>query len=166
MAGERRPGITQLSTQVNPPGEAPVDTVKPLVMSKPAVWRASQNVQTQQGAAGVDAASRTDVEGHLKDHLEKIGNRMSSGSSLPLPVSAVGIPKKNGGGKNTRDADGGGQDRPAGGRRVSGALRGTPVPSGLRWISTRQIGPPGHGGHPPAVLAVRLGGGIRPPTAL
>jgi RNA-directed DNA polymerase len=97
MAGERRPWITQLSKQVNPQGEEPVDKAKPFAISKHAVWRAYQKVKANQGAAGVDAESITDFEGNLKDKLYKIWNRMSSGSYFPPPVRAVGIPKKTGG---------------------------------------------------------------------
>jgi hypothetical protein len=69
MAGERRPWITQLSTQVNQQWEEPVDQAKPCATSQHAVWRAYQQVKAKWGAAGVDAESMTDVEGNLKDHL-------------------------------------------------------------------------------------------------
>jgi RNA-directed DNA polymerase len=74
-----------------------VDKAKPFEISQHAVWRAYQRVKAHQGAAGVDAESLTDFEGHLKNTRYKIWNRMASGSDFPPPVRAVGIPKKTGG---------------------------------------------------------------------
>ena len=74
-----------------------MDKAKPFMISKHAVWRGYQRVKANHGAAGVDAVSLTDFEGHLKNNLYKIWNRMASGSYFPPPVRAVGIPKKTGG---------------------------------------------------------------------
>ena len=74
-----------------------MDKAKSFSISKQAVWRAYEKVKANQGAAGVDDESIADFEVSLKDNLYKIWNRMSSGSYLPPPVKAVGIPKKSGG---------------------------------------------------------------------
>lgn len=70
---------------------------KPFSISKKVVWEAYQRVKANQGAAGVDSESLEDFEGHLKDNLYKIWNRMSSGTYFPPPVRLVAIPKRDGG---------------------------------------------------------------------
>jgi len=54
-------------------------------------------VKANQGAAGVDGVS---IEGFDQDrdrNLDRIWNRLSSGSYFPPAVKAVPIPKKSGG---------------------------------------------------------------------
>ena len=70
---------------------------KPFCISKGEVWEASKRVKANPGAAGVDGQSITDCEKKLKGNLDKIWNRMSSGSYFPPPVRTVKIPKANGG---------------------------------------------------------------------
>ena len=45
----------------------------------------------------MDAEASTDCERTLQDKLDKIGNRLASGSDCPPPVRAVSIPKRTGG---------------------------------------------------------------------
>jgi RNA-directed DNA polymerase len=97
MAGERRPWSTQLLKQGHQCWEEPGDKAKPCTLAKHAVWRGEQSGKANPGAAGGDAGSLTDCEGHLKNTLEKLGNRMASGRYLPPPVRAVGLPQKTGG---------------------------------------------------------------------
>ena len=70
---------------------------KPFCISKWEVWEAYKRVKANQGAAGVDEQSITDLERDLKGNLYKIWNRMSSGSYFPPPVLTVKIPKADGG---------------------------------------------------------------------
>jgi RNA-directed DNA polymerase len=74
-----------------------VDQAQPCAMSTHAGWRASQQVQANQGAAGVDAESMTDCAGNLQDQLDTMWHRMSSGRDVPPPVNAGGLPKQTGG---------------------------------------------------------------------
>ena len=70
---------------------------KPFCISKHVVLEAWRRVKANQGAAGVDKESISDVESNLKDNLYRLWNRMSSGSYLPPPVRTVSIPKAGGG---------------------------------------------------------------------
>jgi RNA-directed DNA polymerase len=74
-----------------------MESTKPFRISKQAVWDAYQRVKANHGAAGVDEESVAEFEGHLKDHLYKLWNRLSSGSYFPPPVKGVLIAKKEGG---------------------------------------------------------------------
>jgi RNA-directed DNA polymerase len=74
-----------------------MESTKPFRISKQAVWDAYQRVKANHGAAGVDEESVAEFEGHLKDHLYKLWNRLSSGSYFPPPVKVVLIAKKEGG---------------------------------------------------------------------
>jgi RNA-directed DNA polymerase len=69
---------------------------KPFVISKWVVWEAYQRVKANDGAAGVDEQSIEEFERDLKGNLDKLWNRLSSGSYFPSPVRAVEIPKKHG----------------------------------------------------------------------
>jgi RNA-directed DNA polymerase len=70
---------------------------KPFSISKRAVFEAYKRVRANQGAAGVDEESIADFEKNLKNNLDKIWNRMSSGSYFPPAVRLVEIAKKDGG---------------------------------------------------------------------
>ena len=70
---------------------------KPYCISKWEVWEAYEKVKANHGAAGVDEQSIAEFDKRVKDNLDKIWNRMSSGSSFPPPVRTVKIPKANGG---------------------------------------------------------------------
>ena len=76
--------------------EERADRAKSFEISKREVWEAYRRVKANQGAAGIDAESIEEFEQDLKDNLYKIWNRMSSGTYVPPPVRAVGIPKKDG----------------------------------------------------------------------
>ena len=56
-------------------------------------------MKANDGAAGVDKQSIEEFERDLKENLDKLWNRLSSGSYFPAPVRAVEIPKKHGQGK-------------------------------------------------------------------
>lgn len=64
---------------------------------KRAVIDAYRRVKANKGSAGIDGVDFGEFEKKLNNNLYKIWNRMSSGSSFPLPVMAVEIPKKSGG---------------------------------------------------------------------
>ena len=70
---------------------------KPFNIDKRKVYEAYLRVQSNGGAAGVDAVTTEQFETDLKGNLYKIWNRMSSGTYFPPPVRAVSIPKKSGG---------------------------------------------------------------------
>jgi hypothetical protein len=70
---------------------------RPFVISKRLVWEAWRRVKANRGAEGVDEESIQAFEENLRDNLYKVWNRMSSGSYMPPPVTAVEIPKKKGG---------------------------------------------------------------------
>ena len=69
---------------------------KPFAISKWEVWEAYEQVKANKGAPGVDEVTLGEFQTDLKRNLYKIWNRMSSGSYLPPPVKAVGIPKSRG----------------------------------------------------------------------
>jgi len=73
-----------------------VDTAKPFSISKREVWEAYKHVKANQGAAGVDGQSITEFERDLTNNLDKLWNRLSSGSYFPPPVRRVDIPKGEG----------------------------------------------------------------------
>lgn len=77
--------------------EEPVNTTKPFVISKQAVWQAYRKVRSNAGAAGVDAQSLEEFDRDRDDNLYKLWNRMASGSYFPPPVRRVEIPKADGG---------------------------------------------------------------------
>ena len=54
-------------------------------------------MKANHGAAGVDEQSIAEFDKRVKDNLDKIWNRRSSGSYFPPPVRTVKIPKANGG---------------------------------------------------------------------
>ena len=70
-----------------------IPTVRDRVVQREA-W---ERVKANQGAAGIDEESIQDFERKLMDNLDRIWNRMSSGSYLPPPVRTVAIPKAGGG---------------------------------------------------------------------
>ena len=55
-------------------------------------------VQANGGSPGVDSVSIEGFAGNERDNLDKLWNRMSSGSSFPGPVRAVETPKDHGAG--------------------------------------------------------------------
>ncbi len=65
-------------------------------ISKRAVWEAWLRVKANKGAAGVDERSIEEFEADLKGNLDKLWNRLASGSYMPPPVRAVEIPKRDG----------------------------------------------------------------------
>lgn len=71
--------------------------IKPLDISKRAVWEAYQRVKANRGSAGVDRQSLADFEQDLTNNLYKLWNRLASGSYFPPPVLVVEIPKAQGG---------------------------------------------------------------------
>ena len=66
-------------------------------ISKKAVIAAFQAVKENAGSYGADEQTIKEFEEHLNNNLYKLWNRMASGSNFQKPVSAVAIPKKNGG---------------------------------------------------------------------
>jgi len=74
-----------------------VDKAKPFDIPKREVWEAFKHVKANQGAAGVDGQSITELEADLSNNLYKLWNRLSSGSYFPPPVRRVDIPKADGG---------------------------------------------------------------------
>lgn len=72
---------------------------KPYAIPKGLVYQAYEHVKAHHGAAGVEGERLARFAEHRKDNLDKIWNRMSSGSYVPPPVKAVELPKKTGGGR-------------------------------------------------------------------
>lgn len=61
------------------------------------IWRAYAKVSRNKGGSGVDNMTWTGLEKDLHGQLDKLWNRMSSGSYHPQAVLEVEIPKKSGG---------------------------------------------------------------------
>jgi RNA-directed DNA polymerase len=98
MREERRGSVIQSTKVVNPhAGMSGVNSTKPFVIAKRAVWEAYQQVKANRGAAGVDEETIAMFEQNLPKNLYKLWNRMSSGSYFPPPVKQVEIPKAKGG---------------------------------------------------------------------
>jgi retron-type reverse transcriptase len=70
---------------------------QPCSIAKWEVWEASQKVKAHPGAAGVDGQSSAAFEMREQANLDRIWNRMASGSYFPPPVRTVKIPQANGG---------------------------------------------------------------------
>ena len=113
---------------------------KPFDISKRAVWEAWEKVKANKGAPGVDGVTVAEFESDLRNNLDKIWNRLSSGACFPPPVRAVQIPKPHGGGtrilgvpfcRGSGGADGGG-----GGDRGEGPSRSS-TPSALYTLLAR-----------------------------
>ena len=81
-------------------------TTKPFGISKRIVVQAWQRVKANQGASGVDGQSLEEFESKLHGNLCQLWNRMSSGTYFPSAVKTVAIPKKTGGGKESRHPNG------------------------------------------------------------
>jgi len=59
--------------------------------------RALKAVIRNRGAAGIDGMTTTELEGHVKQHWEKIRDKLLRGGWAPTPVRRVEIPKASGG---------------------------------------------------------------------
>ena len=130
---------------------------KPYNIPKQLVWDAYQRVKANRGAAGVDGESLAAFEQDLKGNLYKVWNRMSSGSYFPPPVRLVEIPKDNGGTRPLGIPTVADRVCSDGRENGPGAAGGTRVPSGLLWLSTRQVGTRRSGDGEDAMLGDRLG---------
>jgi RNA-directed DNA polymerase len=56
-----------------------------------------QAVKRNQGAAGIDRMTVSELRGHLQAHWENIAAKLLAGTYVPSPVRRVEIPKPNGG---------------------------------------------------------------------
>jgi hypothetical protein len=137
-------------------------STKSFEISKHVVWEAYERVKANQGAAGVDNESISQFEQHHKRNLYKVWDRLSSGSTFPPPVKQVELPKKSGG------------KRCLGVPTVSDRIAQTVVKLTMEPLvepRSIQIHPVIVGAvcpwsskdHTGAMLAVRLGGGVRYP---
>ena len=97
MGLERRRDTVQLYGMVNQAWEEPLDKAKPFGITKRQVWEAYKRVRANQGAAGVDGQSIAEFERELAHNLDKLWNRLASGSYFPPPVKRVEIRKRGGG---------------------------------------------------------------------
>jgi RNA-directed DNA polymerase len=97
MGVERRGCIVQLAWLVTQPWEAPVQRAQPVNISQRMVWDAEKRGKANQGAAGVDAASRADCAEPLTNNLSQLWHRLASGRYCPPPVRTVALPKRDGG---------------------------------------------------------------------
>jgi RNA-directed DNA polymerase len=134
-----------------------VSKAKPFAISKQAVWAAYRKVKANDGVGGVDGVSMAQFEQRLSANLYKLWNRLSSGTYFPPPVRLVEIPKKGGG------------VRPLGVPTVADRIAQTVVAAELEakvepifhpdsyGYRPGRSAPPGAGGVPAALLAVRLG---------
>jgi retron-type reverse transcriptase len=89
--------------EASPAGEEPTQRPKPTKrksfdIEKRLLLGAWEKVRANYGAPGVDAVSIKVFQERWGDRLYKLWNRMSSGSYMPGPVRAVGIPKDHGAG--------------------------------------------------------------------
>lgn len=69
---------------------------KSIPISRQMVLEAYQKVRSNKGSAGVDSISMQEFDANRRKHLDKLWNRMASGSYFPPPVKEVEIPKKDG----------------------------------------------------------------------
>jgi len=98
MAVERRGGIIDGEARSQPPRrEERAASPKAFAIPKRAVFTAWQRVKANRGAAGIDGESLVAFEQQLPGNLYRVWNRLGSGSYLPPPVKAVGLPKAGGG---------------------------------------------------------------------
>ncbi len=74
-----------------------MDKAKPFRIPKRLVWETYKRVKANRGAAGVDDQSNEGFEENLENKLNKLWNRLSSGSYFPPPVKRVEIEKRGGG---------------------------------------------------------------------
>jgi len=61
------------------------------------VWQAYRKVRANKGSAGADNMSWDYLDKHAKPQLDKLWNRLTSGSYFPMPVKQVEIAKSDGG---------------------------------------------------------------------
>lgn len=61
------------------------------------VWQAYKEVKSNAGSGGIDKMSWEDLDKSKVSELDKLWNRLSSGSYFPKAVKQVAIPKKAGG---------------------------------------------------------------------
>jgi group II intron reverse transcriptase/maturase len=61
------------------------------------VWQAYAKVKANKGSAGIDKMDWEYLEKHQYAELDKLWNRLTSGSYFPQAVKRVAIPKKGGG---------------------------------------------------------------------
>lgn len=69
---------------------------KSIPISRQMVLEAYQKVRSNKGSAGVDSISMQEFDANRRKHLDKLWNRMASGSYFPPPVKEVETPKKDG----------------------------------------------------------------------
>jgi len=97
-AGERRGGIIDGEARSQPPRREELGTsTQAFAIPKRAVDEAWPRVKAHRGAAGIAGESLAALEQKLRGNLYRIWNRLGSGSYLPPPVKAVGLPKAGGG---------------------------------------------------------------------
>ncbi len=70
-----------------------MDKTKPFGIAKRDVWEAYKQVKANHGAAGVDGQSSEPFDEELANTLDRVWNRLASGSDVPSPVRRVDIPK-------------------------------------------------------------------------
>jgi group II intron reverse transcriptase/maturase len=61
------------------------------------VWQACRKVKSNKGSFGIDKMDWGTLDRNLQSHLDKLWNRLSSGSYFPQAVREVTIKKKSGG---------------------------------------------------------------------
>src|ERR1019366_1945989 len=106
-------------------------STKPYVIAKRAVWEAYQQVKANRGAAGIDGKTIAMFEQNLSGNLDKLWNRMPSGSHCA--------------------------DRGQAHHRTD---TGPDIPSRFLWVSAWEVGETGGSRHQKTVLAICLGGGV------
>ncbi len=62
-------------------------------MAKRDVWEASKPGKAHHGAAGVDGQSIEPFDEDVANTLDRVWNRLASGSDVPSPVCRVDRPK-------------------------------------------------------------------------
>ena len=61
------------------------------------VWQAYRQVRANRGSSGIDGLRWEELDENRSSLLDKLWNRLSSGSYFPMPVKEVAIKKKSGG---------------------------------------------------------------------
>jgi RNA-directed DNA polymerase len=71
--------------------------VKSQPVTRLMVWQAYKKAKANKGSSGVDQMKWEELDRDLQSHLEKLWNRLTSGSYFPMSVKEVIIKKKDGG---------------------------------------------------------------------
>jgi len=97
MSMERRAKHVKFLINKQPKGMIDYFETKSQPINRWMVWQAYAKVKANKGSAGIDKMDWEYIEKHPYAELDKLWNRLTSGSYFPQAVKRVAIPKKGGG---------------------------------------------------------------------